>query len=177
MRAAICVAPVALLGAALALTAPAAVADTVASGSASSATGFTVTPSVITPGSQVTLAARGCPTTATAGSGVFDTVTIPRGRSVAATVDWDAKPGASYEVTFICDTSPDSPAKSGLTIAAPSHAPTGGATVAAAGVESGLGGGIGTTSTVKTTAGTALAVVAAAGAVYLARRRGESRAH
>ncbi|WP_406253368.1 hypothetical protein OH786_31960 [Streptomyces atratus] len=177
MRAAIRVAPVALLGAALALTAPSAIADAAMSGSASSATGFTVTPSVITPGSQVTLAARGCPTTATAGSGVFDTVTIPRGRSVAATVDWDARPGTSYEVTFICDTSPDSPARSGLTIAAPSHAPTTGATVAAAGVGGGLGGGIGTTSTVKTAAGTALALIAAAGAVYLARRHWESRAH
>ncbi|MGW1405489.1 hypothetical protein [Streptomyces sp. NPDC002403] len=177
MRAAIRVAPVALLGAALALTAPSAIADAARPGSASSATGFTVTPSVITPGSQVTLAARGCRTTATAGSGVFDTVTIPTGRSVAATVDWDARPGASYEVTFICDTSPDSPARSGLTIAALSHAPTTGATVAAAGAGSGPGGGIGTTGTVKTAAGTALAVIAAAGAVYLARRRGESRAH
>ncbi|MGW0959733.1 hypothetical protein ACWD4K_11980 [Streptomyces gelaticus] len=177
MRAAIPVAPVALLGGALALTAPAALADTAMSGGASSATGFTVTPSVITPGSQVTLAARGCPTTATAGSAVFDTVTLPAGRSVTATVDWDAKPGASYEVTFICDTLPDSPAKSGLTIAAPSHAPTTGATVAVAGVGSGLGGGIGTMNAMKTAAGTALAVVAATGAVCLARRRGQSRTH
>lgn len=177
MRAAIRVAPVALLGVALALTAPAAIADAATSGGAASATGFTVTPSVITPGSQVTLAARGCLTTATAGSAVFDTVTLPTGRSVTATVDWDAQPGASYEVTFICDTLPDSPAKSGLTIAAPPHAPAIGATVAAAGVGSGLGGGIGTVNAMKTAAGTALAVVAVAGAVHLARRRGQSRTH
>ncbi|MET9657698.1 hypothetical protein [Streptomyces sp. NPDC006510] len=172
------VAPVALLGvAALALTAPAAIAYGATSGGASSATGFTVTPSVITPGSQVTLAARGCSTTATAGSGVFDTVTIPRGGTVAATVDWDARPGASYEVTFICNTSPDSPAKSGLTIAAASGTPTTGSKVAQAGVQGGLGGGIGTMNATRIAAGTALAVVAAAGAVHVARRRRESRSH
>ncbi|MEU6924376.1 hypothetical protein [Streptomyces sp. NPDC046631] len=93
---AIRVAPVALLGAAaLVLTAPAATACAVTSGGASSATGFTATPSVITPGSQVVLAARGCPTTAIAGSGVFDTVTLPRGGSVAATVDLDRRHGES----------------------------------------------------------------------------------
>ncbi|MCX4736302.1 hypothetical protein [Streptomyces sp. NBC_01363] len=172
------VAPVALLGAAaIALTAPAAPVYAATSGGASSATGFTVTPSVIAPGSQVVLAARGCSTTATAGSGVFDTVTIPRGRSAAATVDWDAKPGASYEVTFICNTSPGSPVKSGLTIAAAPKPPTTGSTVAPAGVQSGLGGGIGTMNTTKIAAGTALAVVVATGAVHVARRRGESRSH
>ncbi|WP_406499590.1 hypothetical protein OG936_33095 [Streptomyces sp. NBC_00846] len=76
---AIGVAPVALLGVAvLALTSPAATPWAETSGGASSATGYTVTPSVIMPGSQVALAARGCSTTATtatAGSGVVDTVT------------------------------------------------------------------------------------------------------
>ncbi|WP_326769545.1 hypothetical protein OG978_37875 [Streptomyces sp. NBC_01591] len=175
---AIRVAPVALLGAAaLALTAPAAIAYAATSGGASSATGFTVTPSVITPGSQVTLAARGCSTTSTAGSGVFDTVTIPRGGSVAATVDWDAKPGASYEVTFICNSPPGSTAKSGLTIAAAPGTTAAVSTVAAAGVQGGLGGSIGTMDATQIAAGTALAVVLAAGAVHVARRRRESRAH
>ncbi|MFG3527325.1 hypothetical protein ACGF8B_11290 [Streptomyces sp. NPDC047917] len=174
---AIGVAPVALLGAAaLALTAPSATAYAATSGGASSATGFTVTPSVITPGSRVTLAARGCSTTATAGSGVFDTVTIPAGGSVSATVDWDARPGASYEVTFNCGTSSGSAAKSGLTIAA-APAPTARPTVAAAGPQGGPGDATGTTNGVKIAAGAALAVAAAAGAVQVARRRGESRSH
>ncbi|MFF2327405.1 MULTISPECIES: hypothetical protein [unclassified Streptomyces] len=67
---AIGVAPVALLGAAvLPLTSPAATACAGTSGGASSATGYTVTPSVIAPGSQDVLAARGCSTTTTTGSG------------------------------------------------------------------------------------------------------------
>ncbi|MEV8453226.1 hypothetical protein AB0467_11690 [Streptomyces sp. NPDC052095] len=92
------VAPVALLGAAaLVLTAPAAYAYAAASGGVSPATGFTVTPSVNPPGSQVALAARGCPTTATAGSGVLDTVTVARGGYVASTVGRDARPGDSVD--------------------------------------------------------------------------------
>ncbi|MFF2009384.1 hypothetical protein ACFVWY_09960 [Streptomyces sp. NPDC058195] len=163
-------APVALLGAAaLVLTAPAASVYAAASGGALPATGFTVTPSVIPPGSQVVLAARGCPTTATAGSGVFDTVTLARGGSVAATVDWDARPGASYAVTFICATSPATTAKATLTIA--------GAPKAAAPAHGGPGDGAGTMSAATTAAGTALAVAAVTGAVLMARHRGENRSH
>ncbi|MEU2132019.1 hypothetical protein [Streptomyces sp. NPDC018352] len=174
---AIGVAPVALLGAAaLALTAPSAAAYGTTSGGASSATGFTVTPSVIPPGSQVTLAARGCSTTATAGSAVFDTVTIPAGGTGAATVDWDARPGASYEVTFICSTSPDPTAKSGLTIAA-APAPATRPAVAPAGAQGGLGGGIGTMNTVEIAAGAASATAVVAGSVLVARRRRERRSH
>ncbi|MFF3781993.1 hypothetical protein [Streptomyces sp. NPDC001933] len=174
---AIGVAPVALLGAAaLALTAPSAAAYGTTSGGASSATGFTVTPSVISPGSQVTLAARGCSTTATAGSAVFDTVTIPAGGTGVATVDWDARPGASYEVTFICSTSPDPTAKSGLTIAAaPARASR--PAVAPAGAQGGLGGGIGTMNRVEIAAGAASAMAAVAGSVLVARRRRERRSH
>ncbi|MFF3957782.1 hypothetical protein ACFYY1_31925 [Streptomyces sp. NPDC001890] len=173
---AIGVAPVALLGAAaLALTAPSATASGTKSGGAPSATGFTVTPSVIAPGSRVTLAARGCSTTATAGSAVFDTVTIPAGGTGAATVDWDARPGASYEVTFICSTSPDPTAKSRLTIAA-APAPAGRPAVAPAGTQGGLGGGIGTMDAAEIAAGAAV-VAAAAGAVLVARRRRERRSH
>ncbi|MFE7108046.1 hypothetical protein ACFU98_14865 [Streptomyces sp. NPDC057575] len=174
---AIGVAPVALLGAAaLALTAPSAAAYGTTSGGASSATGFTVTPSVISPGSQVTLAARGCSTTATAGSAVFDTVTIPAGGTRAATVDWDARPGASYEVTFICSTSHDPTAKSGLTIAAaPARASR--PAVAPAGAQGGLGGGIGTMNTVEIAAGAASAMAVVVGSVLVARRRRERRSH
>ncbi|MFF2410743.1 hypothetical protein [Streptomyces sp. NPDC058092] len=175
---AIGVAPVALLGAAvLALTAPAATAWAETSGGASSATGYTVTPSVIAPGSQVGLAARGCSTTATAGSGVFDTVTIPRGGTAAATVDRDARPGAVYQVTFICNTSPGVTAKVGLTVGTPSAAPTASAPVAPAGVRGGLGGDIGRVNAAEIAAGTALAVVTATGTIYVVRQRKESRPH
>ncbi|MFJ1678064.1 hypothetical protein ACIODT_24200 [Streptomyces sp. NPDC088251] len=171
-------APVALLGAAvLTLTAPAATASAETSGGASSATGYTVTPSVIAPGSQVTLAARGCSTTATAGSGVFDTVTIPRGGTAAATVDRDARPGAAYEVTFICNTSPGATAKAGLTVGTPSAAPTASAPVAPAGARGGIGGGIDRMNTAQVAAGTALAVVTATVTIYVVRLRKESRPH
>ncbi|MGW1430753.1 hypothetical protein ACWD6K_19335 [Streptomyces sp. NPDC002431] len=91
------VAPVALLGAAaLVPTNPAAYAYA-ASGGASPATGVTVAPSVIPPGRQAALAARGCPTTATAGSGALGTVTVTRDGSVAARVDRDARPGGAVD--------------------------------------------------------------------------------
>ncbi|WP_327271376.1 hypothetical protein OG609_03430 [Streptomyces sp. NBC_01224] len=171
-------APVALLGAAaLALTAPAATAYAATSGGASSATGYTVTPSVIVPGSQVILAARGCSTTATAGSGVFDTVTIPRGAAVATTVDRDAKPGAAYEVTFICNTSPGSTAKAGLTVRAASDAPATSTPASPAGVQGGLGGSVDRMNAAEIAAGTALAVVTATGTIYVIRERKGSRPH
>ena len=98
---AIRVASAALLGAgALALAAPTAQArgDT---------EGFRVDvlPSTIAPGGQVTLQATGCEQSVSVSSGIFDTVIIPRGRTSArAVVDWDAKPGAVYEVSFHCGT-------------------------------------------------------------------------
>ncbi|WP_406423738.1 hypothetical protein OH809_04550 [Streptomyces sp. NBC_00873] len=173
---AIGVAPVALLGAAaLALTAPAATAYAVTSGGAPGATGYTVAPSVIAPGGQVTLAARGCLTTATASSGIFDSVTIPRGGSASATVDWDAKPGASYEVSFICNTSPTSTAEIGLTISAPTPTP-GSTAIAPNGVQGDLGG-IGRMNAAQLVGGTALAVAATTGAVFVVRRRNERYSH
>lgn len=176
---AIHLAPVALLGAtALALTAPAATAYAMTSEGALSATGFTVAPSVIAPGGQVTLAARGCSTAATASSGVFDSVTIPRGGSAAATVDWDARPGAAYEVTFICNTSPTSTAKVTLSVAEAAHSPTPDSTpLSPNGVQGGLGGAFGSMSVAEIAGGTALAVVAATGAVFVVGRRKESRHH
>ncbi|MEW2486074.1 hypothetical protein, partial [Streptomyces sp. NPDC048411] len=154
------VAPVALLGAAtLALTAPAATAYAVTSGGAPRATGYTVAPSVIAPGGQVTLAARGCLTTATASSGIFDSVTIPRGGSASATVDWDAKPGASYEVSFICNTSPTSTAEIDLAISASTPGST---AIAPNGVQGDLGG-IGRMNAAQLVGGTAVAVAATTG--------------
>ncbi|QOV40360.1 hypothetical protein IM697_19290 [Streptomyces ferrugineus] len=91
----------ALLGVgALAVTAPTAQAH-------GDNSGFwaTVLPTTIAPGGQVRLRATGCEQSVTVSSGVFDTVTIPRGRTTAtATVDRDAKPGAVYEVSFYCGT-------------------------------------------------------------------------
>ncbi|MES5817818.1 hypothetical protein [Streptomyces sp. RG80] len=102
---AIRVAAAALLGVgALALAAPAAVAQ----GDNITPFGFSVLPSTIAAGGQVTLQLDrdhgGCTGSATVSSGVFDTITIPGNRSSAtAVVDWDAKPGAVYKVTFACD--------------------------------------------------------------------------
>jgi hypothetical protein len=95
------VASAALLGvSALTLTAPAAHASSVSSGFRVS-----VLPTTIAAGGQVTLRATGCEQGVFVTSGVFDDVAIPKGRSTAtATVYWDAKPGAVYQVTFHCGT-------------------------------------------------------------------------
>lgn len=103
---AIRVASAALLGVgALALSAPSAVAR---GDNNITPFGFSVLPSTIAAGGQVTLQLDrdngGCTGSATVSSGVFDTITIPGNRSSAtAVVDWDAKPGAVYKVTFACD--------------------------------------------------------------------------
>jgi hypothetical protein len=88
----------------LTVSAPAAVA----SGGYITPFGFTVLPSTVPAGGQVTLWLDrndgGCKGPATVTSAAFDTVTIPRGRSQAtAAVDWDARPGATYRVTFTCN--------------------------------------------------------------------------
>lgn len=102
---AIRVASAALLGmTALALSAPAAVAksDNI------TPFGFSVLPSTIAAGGEVALLLErdhgGCKGSATVTSAVFDTITIPSHKSQAiAVVDWDARPGAVYRVTFTCD--------------------------------------------------------------------------
>jgi len=102
---AIGLASAALLGVTtLTVSAPAAVA----SGGYITPFGFTVLPSTVAPGGQVTLWLDrddgGCKGPATVRSAVFDTVTIPRGHSRAtAVVDRDARPGATYRVTFTCN--------------------------------------------------------------------------
>jgi hypothetical protein len=98
---AIRVASAAVLGVcALAMTAPAAQAQGDNSGFWAS-----VRPTTVEPGEQVRLRATGCEQSVTVSSGVFDTVTIPRGRTtVWARVDRDAEPGAVYEVSFYCGT-------------------------------------------------------------------------
>ncbi|MFD5040822.1 hypothetical protein ACFWNI_27590 [Streptomyces sp. NPDC058377] len=176
---AIRVAPVALLGAAACfLTAPAASADVLNGGTSTSFTP-TITPSTVAPGGRVTLGAMGCTTEATAFSGVFDTTTIPSGRSATATVDQDARRGAVYEVTFRCGTTTRS-ANLTITSGATSSlttAPTTSSTASPAGVLGGLGGSVDTMDPAEIAAGSALVAVASAGAFYVLRKRRTGRQH
>ncbi|KOU57088.1 lipoprotein [Streptomyces sp. MMG1533] len=98
---AIRVASAALLGvSALTLTACATQASAETSGFR-----VAVVPTTIAAGGQVTLRATGCDQDVFVSSGVFDDLTIRRTQtSATAMVDWDAKPGAIYEVTFHCGT-------------------------------------------------------------------------
>ena len=104
---AIRVASAALLGVtALTLAAPAVLAeggdDSSGNGNITSF-GFTVQPQTVAAGGRLQLNAESCGYAAKVSSGVFDTITIPKGQSSAtALVDRDAKPGALYEVTFEC---------------------------------------------------------------------------
>ncbi|MDQ1065847.1 hypothetical protein [Streptomyces canus] len=100
------VAAAALLGAtALTFSAPAAVAK---ADTNITPFGFSVLPSTIAAGGQVALLLErnhdGCRGSATVTSAVLDTVIIPPHKSYAtAIVDWDARPGSVYRVTFTCD--------------------------------------------------------------------------
>lgn len=91
--------------AALALGAPAALADPGGSGSGTSVTsfGFTVSPARVAPGGTVTLNAVECPSAAvTVSSDAFDTVTLTEGLPGSAKISEKAKPGTEYDVTFDC---------------------------------------------------------------------------
>ncbi|WP_432128664.1 hypothetical protein [Streptomyces sp. bgisy082] len=102
MRAIRAAASAALLGAAAVMTAgPTALADE--GTGAVTPFGFSVTPETVAPGGIVTLASEGCEVpSVTVTSGVFDTVTLEEGRPGTATVDFGAKAGARYEITFDC---------------------------------------------------------------------------
>ncbi|MFD4628316.1 hypothetical protein ACFVYR_00220 [Streptomyces sp. NPDC058284] len=109
-----------LTASALAVTAPAATAATAAVLGEENVTafGFSVTPTTIAAGGQVTLNVDGCDGETKVTSGVFDDTTIPKGqKSATAQVFWDAKPGATYEVTFTCNGSNPGSDKTDLTIA------------------------------------------------------------
>lgn len=99
---AIRVASAALLGVtALACIAPA--AHAVVSDNSVTSFGFGVVPSTVAAGGKVTLRVDNCNDDTRVSSGVFDPVTISKGHSsTTAKVDWDAKPGAAYRVTFTC---------------------------------------------------------------------------
>ncbi|MFJ5997383.1 hypothetical protein [Streptomyces sp. NPDC092370] len=70
---------------------------------------FGVEPSTVAPGGEVTVRVernRACRGKAAVNSPVFDMVTIaPHESWATAVVDWDAKPGAVYNVEFECDRS------------------------------------------------------------------------
>ncbi|MGW0610630.1 hypothetical protein [Streptomyces sp. NPDC002788] len=88
---------------------------------------FGVEPSTVPAGGRVMLRVdrnEACRGEAAVNSKVFDLVIIPPGESWAkAVVDWDAKPGAVYDVEFVCD---ESSGTARLTIAGghPTHHPT-----------------------------------------------------
>ncbi|WP_274564404.1 hypothetical protein [Streptomyces spiramyceticus] len=142
----------------------------------------TATPSTIAAGGQVRLTVTGCNSPATVTSGVFDTTTIPVGGSATATVDWDAKRGAVYTVTYSCTKGTDT---SDLTIAGgATSTPTPSATrtisatttpVPTRPARGGTGGSVGGMDTGEIVAGAALVVAAAGGVVYVLRRRSNSR--
>ncbi|MFP3986584.1 hypothetical protein U9R90_03590 [Streptomyces sp. E11-3] len=136
--------------------------------------GFSVTPSTVAAGGHVTLKADGCDKPVTVTSGVFDTVKIPKGDTVSAKVDWDAKPGATYEITFDCK---GETGTTDLTIAAGgNHQNTTGGTIHR-GVKAGAGGSFGNLDIGEIALGAALIVGALGSAVYWARRRpGEDEA-
>ncbi|WP_251072517.1 hypothetical protein [Streptomyces sp. ISL-43] len=109
--------------------------------------GFTLTPSTVAPGGQVVLSVTGCNAAfATASSGVFDTVSIERGKTVRVTVDRDARRGALYSVSFTCNGETGS---ADLTIAGGTTRPTtsstaGTRTGSSAGTSAGTGRSAGT---------------------------------
>ncbi|MEU3841207.1 hypothetical protein AB0E88_14390 [Streptomyces sp. NPDC028635] len=159
---------------ALALTAPGAVAQ--GEGNITPF-GFSVMPSTVSAGGRVVLQVDrdhgGCRGVVTVSSGVFDTVIMAAGVSSAtANIDWDARPGAVYPVTFTCDGVSGS---TGLSIAGGRPAPPTPQplrpTVPRA-VHAGEGGSVGGFDARQLGLGAAL-VAGSVGAAYLfTRRRG-----
>ncbi|MGW0562235.1 hypothetical protein ACWDZ4_16835 [Streptomyces sp. NPDC003016] len=157
--------------AALSFTTPAA---TAVDGKAPVVSG-TATPSTIAPGGQITLAVTGCNGDAIASSAVFDPTRIPMGGTATATVDWDARRGAVYLVTYACNGETDT---SDLTItggssptASPTGMPTGMTTTPAGPARGGVGGSIGGMNAGEIAGGATLVVAAVGGAVFVLRRR------
>lgn len=146
--------PTALLGAAAAgalliFGAAAAPAARAAEAAPITSFGFAITPSAVAPGGQVVLSVTGCNAAfATVSSGVFDTVSIDRGKTARVTVDRDARRGAQYSVSFTCAGETGS---ADLTITGGTGRPTTSSTVGArktasavAGTSTGTSAGTGT---------------------------------
>ncbi|MFE2342017.1 hypothetical protein ACFXCR_21315 [Streptomyces sp. NPDC059431] len=153
-----------ILGGALAPTASASGTGTGAEAAPVTSFGFAITPSTVAPGGQVVLSVTGCNAAfATASSGVFDTVSIERGKTVRVTVDRDARRGAQYSVSFTCSGETGS---ADLTIAGGTAKPT---TSSTAGTRTGSSAGTGTRP--RTTTGTGTGTSAGTGTGTGASRR------
>ncbi|MEV8309268.1 hypothetical protein AB0P36_18435 [Streptomyces flavidovirens] len=144
----------------------------------------TATPSTIAPGGQVTLFVSGCTGGADASSAVFDTVSIPQGGTATATVDWDAKRGAMYTITYTChDDGRQGTSQLTITGAARptrTFTPRPTATVTRSPVgpaRGGVGGSQGGMNAGEIAAGAALVVAATGGVIFVLRRRSSSRQH
>ncbi|MGV9249877.1 hypothetical protein [Streptomyces sp. NPDC003697] len=138
--------------------------------------GFGVLPSSVAPGGQVTLRVErgrdGCRGAATVSSGVFDTVPVPPGRaSESARVDPDARPGAVYQVTFVCDGGTRS---ADLRIVGGTGKDGGGPGPSRHDVQAGEGGTLAGFDLGEVGMGTALVGGSLGAAYYLARRRGDT---
>ncbi|MFI5664327.1 hypothetical protein [Streptomyces sp. NPDC051684] len=145
---------------ALTLIAPSAVAED----------GFrpSISPTTIAAGGKVTLSASGCTGKTKVTAGIFDSVKIgPDEGPRSVDVDWDAKQGAAYTVTFVCDGG--QPRRADLTIAtgrpdsSPSPVPQG--------VKAGIGGSAGGLDLREVALGGALIAGALGTAYVVARRR------
>ncbi|MBD0707088.1 MULTISPECIES: hypothetical protein [unclassified Streptomyces] len=140
---------------------------------------FLVSPGVVDPGGRVTLSAPGCASTATATSGIFDTVTLAPGSAATATVDRDARPGAVYTVAFNCTGGIQGTVD--LTITGTSTTtPTISSTILAPprGVRGGLGGSVGEgVDRAGLATGGTLVLAAMGGALALRRRSARTRRH
>ncbi|MEV8531321.1 hypothetical protein [Streptomyces sp. NPDC051211] len=154
--------------------------------------GFAITPSTVAPGASTVLSVTACNSAfATAYSGVFDSVSIPRGQTVRVTIDRDARPGAQYSVAFTCNGETGS---ADLTIAGGNSTPTArstatsrptsgivprstttptttGTRTAPGAVRGGVGGSRTGMDAAKIGAGAALFLAGVAGTVYAVRRR------
>ncbi|MFF1414670.1 hypothetical protein ACFVX6_33720 [Streptomyces sp. NPDC058289] len=199
--------PTALLGAAAAgallmFGAAAAPAARAAEAAPITSFGFAITPSTVAPGGQVVLSVTGCNAAfATVSSGVFDTVSIDRGKTARVTVDRDARRGAQYSVSFTCAGETGS---ADLTITGGTGKPTTSSTVgarrsasaaagtstgtsagtgtgasrrAALGVRGGLGGSVAGLDPLELGAGAGLVLGGLVGLGYALRRRDIRRIH
>ncbi|MFI5860174.1 hypothetical protein [Streptomyces sp. NPDC051546] len=199
--------PTALLGAAAAgalllFGAAAAPAASAAEAAPITSFGFAITPSTVAPGGQVVLSVTGCNAAfATVSSGIFDTVSIDRGKTARVTVDRDARRGAQYSVSFTCAGETGS---ADLTITGGTGKPTTSSTVGARrsasavagrstgtstgtgtgasrpatlGVRGGLGGSIAALDPLELGAGAGLVLGGLVGLGYALRRRDIRRIH
>lgn len=139
--------------------------------------GFNVQPQTVSAGGRLRLNAESCNSVARVSSGVFDTVTIPKGQSsTTALVDADARAGAVYEVTFQCG---NESGHTELTIADgrsdnntnPAHVPVPVTVPELRGVKAGVGGSVGGGFDLREIGlGTALIGGCVGTAWYMARR-------